>query len=737
MTDEVVTVPIADRHQRLQLFFSADLSGGTAYKNQYPVERINYAQAWPTVYEQFFREFERAFRESVISEREDESDDAWIAPPPQLWKINGDELLFTELVYPDLRRRNPALGTSLRAFVELVQKYDEIYLAKGMGVRGCIWTAGFPLRNKPVRIAEGDIKILKKGDIEIIKKDTDRPEDPDTGDFEPGSIAVADYVGRDMDLGFRLAALAPPMRVVCSFDVAQFVTALPDQSALAVYHVGWQPLKGILRGFPYPVLWLEAGEAPTTRHPWETSPGHTTAEVAELLGGKARLSQVKFDKLAKKLDGQFPEHMIRAYPSSTEMSLDHRVTWTANQTLDPTQEISIDEAGEEDLVAWADEVATITLDDLNQILLLLQENPERAEELRAILLEVARHESYAAWENKHEFDGKLFRLHRSLAFANDDQRRLLEGLRLVQKDILRVKLNARDSQVYVTDGLWVSSSIRVFPFADESDLVMKACVEQGWMNWASCIVDPAVGCGHNLLRYQGDEVRRYGFDRSSRAVAYAAINAAINGVDQTVVGISDIRNGIPPLFTASAGERVLVVANMPFALVPKQGTIARSTDGGRYGYQLTLDLLNAVDTLAGSLDEGSELRCVVLAYSLGSKQGDNWVVPESAYELFGKKMPATSDSDDGFGAEWWLWKDEKLWRVNGKKEQANPMPLVRLETKADCRFYVREDARRDAVRADYRALTEELAKRGHDHLAYGTVVVRYPPQHGVATPVAT
>ncbi len=727
MTDEVATGPIADRHQRLQLFFSADLSGGTAFKNQYPVERIGYAQAWPTVFEQFFREFERAFRDRVTAAREDESDDAWIAPPPQLWKINGDELLFTELVYPDMRRRNPALGTSLRAFVELVQKYDAIYLAKGLGVRGCIWTAGFPLRNKPLRIAEGD--------IEIIKRDIDRQEDQDTGDFEPGSIAVADYVGRDMDLGFRLAALAPPMRVVCSFDVAQFVTALPDQSALAVHHVGWQPLKGILRGLPYPILWLEAGEERTTRHPWETSPGHTTPEVTALLGGEARLSKVKFDKLAEKLDGQFPEHMIRAYPSSSEISIDHRVTWTANQTLDPTQEISIDEAGRDSaMVAWADEVATITLDDLNQILLLLQENPGRAEELRAILLEVAGHESYGAWESKYEFHGKQFRLHRSLAFANDDQRRLLEGLRLVQKDVLRVKLNARDSQIYITDGLWVSPSIRVFPFADESDLVMKTCAERGWMDWATCVVDPAVGCGHNLLRYQGDGVRRYGFDRSARAVAYAAINAVLNNIDQTTVGLSDIRKGISPVFTASESERVLIVANMPFALVPNPDTIARSTDGGRYGYQLTLDLFKAVDELASSLDERSELRCVALTYSVGSKQADKWVVPESAYERFGKKVSATSDGDDGFGAEWRLWPDEKLWRVNGKKEETNPMPLVRLERKADCRFYVREDARRDAVRAEYRALTEELAKRDYDHLAYGSVLVRHPGLRGSEAP---
>ena len=29
-------------------------------------------------------------------------------------------------------------------------------------------------------------------------------------------------------------------------------------------------------------------------------------------------------------------------------------------------------------------------------------------------------------------------------------------------------------------GLWVAASIRVFPFIDESDLVLRACADSGW-----------------------------------------------------------------------------------------------------------------------------------------------------------------------------------------------------------------------------------------------------------------
>ena len=40
---------------------------------------------------------------------------------------------------------------------------------------------------------------------------------------------------------------------------------------------------------------------------------------------------------------------------------------------------------------------------------------------------------------------------------------------------------------------------------------------------------------------------------------------------------------------------------------------------------------------------------------------------------------------------WHLWPDERFWRVNGTKDQINPMPLELLSLKADCRFHVRRD----------------------------------------------
>ncbi len=705
----------AHRSTQLRVFFSVDLVGGTSYKNRGPAGGVASAQSWPNRFESFFQEFIASFKERVTVARS--GSEAGIMPPPQLWKINGDELLFTELVYEDPAQRQAALQSSLRAFVGLVHDTDERFIAEGLGVRACVWTAGFPLRNKPVQIVQGG--------IELIPDDIGR-SDPETGPGASVPVTVNDYIGQDMDIGFRLAAGAPPGRVVCSLDLVHFALALPVRSGLAVWHVGWSPLKGVLDGQPYPLFWLEDQRAPQARHPWEESSNeYASAEVREFLRSEKRaLTREDFDLLESRVRGLSAGQLIVPYASLDEMPEAHRLQYLRSAGADPTRELR---AEADTALAAADfavspgHAETITLDDLNQLLLWLQDFPERVAEVRDTLAEIARHPTYGAWGEERQFAGDLFRLHPSLAFASTHKRWLLESLLLVRNEALRVKVNLCEDQVFITDGLWVDPSIRAFPFSDESDLVMRACEESGLMDWATCIVDPATGCGHNLLRYKGGGVRRYGFDRNARALAYAGINAVLNGIEGVTLGSGDIREGLPPVFAQGSDERVLVLANMPFALVPNRDKITRSADGGRYGYELTVALLEAFDGLAGQLDDSSELRCVVLTYSIGSGRTGPWLVPDYARDRFGSA-----------GTEWKLWSEEKLWRVNGKKEQANPMPLTLLKRKADCRFYVRGNVVQKTLRREYEQLTEELAREGYDHLAYGVVTVRHPLRDGNA-----
>jgi methylase of polypeptide subunit release factors len=708
------------RSTQLRVFFSVDLVSGTEYKNRELTPGPISGRGWPDRFERFFQEFIRSFKERVGAARVGTV--AEIIPPPHLWKVNGDELLFTELVFEDPEQRHAALRSSLRAFVDLVHDTDEEYIAEGLGVRACAWTAGFPLRNKTVQVIQGGVPL--------IAGDAGR-SDPDTGPTSHVPVTVNDYIGRDMDIGFRLAAGAPPGRIVCSLDLAHFVFALPD-SDLTVWHVGWSPLKGVLNQKPYPLLWLDDRRDRRARNPWDESDNaHANPEVRRFLDVDEPLSQEKFDDLAGKVRALSAGQLIVPYASLKEMPEDHRAMYLKASGVDPTRELRAEIAehkDDPDFAVSAGHAETITLDELNQLLFWLQDRPERVAEVRDILREVGRQVSYRAWIDRYQYEGGLFRLDPDLAFATTERRYLLESLFLVKNDALRVKVNLCGDQAFITDGLWVDPSIRAFPFSDESDLVIRGCEESGLMGWATTVIDPATGCGHNLLRYKGEGCQRHGFDRNARSLAYAGINAILNEVEQSTFAANDIRGGIPPVFAQSAPERVLVLANMPFALVPNHDTIARSADGGRHGYELTLALLDAFDGLADQLDEASGLCGVVLTYTVGSRRSGRWAVPDYAVERFGEDA-----------VRWKLCSEERLWRVNGRKEERNPMPLTHLRKKADCRFYVRGDITRDALRDDYEELTAQLANEGYEDLAYGFLVIRHPRRSagfGDATAIA-
>jgi hypothetical protein len=699
---------LPDRRQQLRVFFSADLVNGTAFKSRRATERFPPSgplPPWPVRFEEFFHDFRFGFEQHVREARRENLEARSIVAEPVLWKLNGDEVLFNELAYPDDRELYPGLATAVAEFVKLVVKFDADLLPEGMGLRGCVWTAGFPIRNRRVQVQQGP-------DIRVIASES---RDHETGEYLFPPAAVTDYIGRDMDLGFRIAATTPPGRVSCSLDVAERLTAAraassADYEPVHVFRVGWRILKGIGDGHPYPLFWLDTNAVPRKRRPWDDAAEHSTDETRFVLEspGQALCSEAEVLGLAETLRRQLPDHYIKAYASTAEMIQDHERTWREGLPADHT---ALGPAPVTSAVP-PETVPTITLDDLNQVQILLQTEPARVEALRDVLTQIAAHPAYREWEAVSQYASSLFVIPSELTFGGDERRRLLEALGLAVDDVLRIKINVTAGQVFVTDGLWVHQDFRTFPFVDESDLLHARCAELDWDRWATCVLDPATGAGHNALRYPHPQARRYGFDINARALSYASINAALNGVGGSTFGINDIREGLPPVFGQSTAERVLVLANMPIGLSPFEGTLPRSAEGGRYGYERTMEALRAVHELEGLLDGESRLRALILSYSVGNRQDGRWAVPEYAADLFGAER-----------VTWHLNEEEMLWRVNGRKEESNPMPLERLERKAECKFHVRRDADRPEIKRGYAKLTAELHDLGFDHLAYGIVVI--------------
>jgi hypothetical protein len=701
-----------DRAQQLVSFMSVDLANSTLFKTRQQARRVGpnrwEAPTWPKRLSETFSGFVGAFQRRVQELRT--SVNALSVGLPRLWKINGDELLFHEIVYPASTGLT-SFTCTVTAFVDTLLAQDKILLPSGLGLKGCIWTAGFPIRNKVVLLP-------RPHDVAPVVLDDERMHaDFDAGVLQLNGAGDTDFIGPDMDLGFRLAAITPAGRITCSLDVAWLLTLSARCEPPKLYQVGWRSLKGIADDHPYPIFWLDSARQPSPRLLWE--PYESTPETATFLSMQESnaMPWPKVREFAHSLWEQLPQYFIQPYVSPDALPTSHRMVWEVANP-DDLEDIVLDRAAEAEIAGAG---AFVQIDTLNQISLLCRRRPELRDSLRAVLEALSDLPAYTEWLSANQFSGKPFQIPRSFAPPDPEQRRLLEQLGFVTDNVLWVMVNrdAPTGRLFLTDGLFVPAEIRVFPFADESDRIREQYTALGWHDWADTVIDVAVGCGHNLLKYGGAPDTRIGFDVSLRALAYAALNAQLNDTTSSgsqgsrrslFFGLNDVRNGLPGL---STGKRVLFLVNMPFALEPLPETLVRTAAGGENGYELTVAALEAIRAFIDS-HRGSDhvVRAVVLAYSVGSLHRDYWIVPHRARDLF-----------HDMSVSWRILDGECLWRINGRKEQPNPMPLTSLSRKADCKYYVRNPNRREEIRAAYVRKEHALRDEGYDHLSYGALHV--------------
>ena len=248
-------------------------TGAADYKNRRQVEEFAPQEAWPARFEDFFANFDFRVQNSACPRLARTSlrlTSSGRFQPPDLWRINNDAVLFTELIFPQDDQRNAGFRTSVRTFVELIRAYDKKYESDGMSVRGCVWTAGFPLRNKTVRIATKRHRdhALRRG---CARRRHSPPDEDLSAERRMPLVTPTNFIGRDMDLGYRLMDECPPGRIVTSLDAANLLTSVQDRvdPDLALWHGGWQWLPEILGGVKYPRLFVEPSRHTLDSHPWD------------------------------------------------------------------------------------------------------------------------------------------------------------------------------------------------------------------------------------------------------------------------------------------------------------------------------------------------------------------------------------------------------------------------------------------------------------------------------------
>jgi hypothetical protein len=206
----------------------------------------------------------------------------------------------------------------VEAFRATIEAIDEEMLPDGCGLRGCVWSAGFPIRNKQIKVSS-----LRNPPIIRLEPDDGILPDFDTGLYYSDDIGLVDYLGPDMDLGFRLAAVTPPGRVVCSLDISYLLMQRFD--APPIFHVGWRELKGIGGGAPYPIFWCSGGTQRRARHPWERL--DNMPELKAFLDSSA-LRLDDFMQIAEGYWAQLRDYFNRPYTSPEDITPEHLRIWS-------------------------------------------------------------------------------------------------------------------------------------------------------------------------------------------------------------------------------------------------------------------------------------------------------------------------------------------------------------------------------------------------------------------------
>ncbi len=241
---------------RLRVFFSADLVGSTSFKQS--------RMTWHPEILSFYRNFDYILHKKY---QDFAASLEGALPPPEFWKSNGDELIYTW----ELQNLTHAHAV-MHIWLATLEEYrdTDTDLPTHLDVKSTAWIALFPTPNAESFFRRGSAAPKKGGGLnDAILLQSEMRDDWYTNghSFE----FTKEYVGPSIDTGFRLTAWAAPNRLVISVDLAFLLTASPASSLerLKLHLSGKEKLKGVIDDEPYPMIWIPVGEhRPNNMEDW-------------------------------------------------------------------------------------------------------------------------------------------------------------------------------------------------------------------------------------------------------------------------------------------------------------------------------------------------------------------------------------------------------------------------------------------------------------------------------------
>lgn len=265
---------------KLRIFMSVDITGSMLFKQifthksstltEQTFEEDIPSEPWlsPTLefYEQISAIFDK--RWNAISSHAQSTPHDWaIGERPTVWKVAGDELIFTK-VLTDHRQAYICVTAWLQTAQEYRKRIKQHSVE--LDLKCAAWLAGFPVNNAEVMLdhqAAGGLVACDNGDyifgnLSRLHAAASRAQDSTS---TPDNARIRDFIGPSIDTGFRVRSVASPRRFVLSVDLALVLAhtldKLPETWAfgpLQLYYEGRKDLKGVTNGTPYPIFWVNA-----------------------------------------------------------------------------------------------------------------------------------------------------------------------------------------------------------------------------------------------------------------------------------------------------------------------------------------------------------------------------------------------------------------------------------------------------------------------------------------------
>lgn len=212
---------------------------------------------WLSPISDFYAEFSAIFFDAWKLLNQDE-DYGGSTTDPELWKANEDELIFVKEI-----RDRLDLCRVIHSWSESIQRYTQNTTKRRISVKSTVWTAGFPVTNTEIVFA-ADPRAPQISDLDDVKLRSLAYLSKWYNDEASRRYLSRDFIGPQIDVGFRLAQHASSRFLIISLDVAYLLstTIFPATigrrfSDLNIRYLGARELKGVLSGDGYPIFALD------------------------------------------------------------------------------------------------------------------------------------------------------------------------------------------------------------------------------------------------------------------------------------------------------------------------------------------------------------------------------------------------------------------------------------------------------------------------------------------------